>query len=1413
VGSFSVTVVLFVTIILPAVDPRYSMLNIFSKNASVPVVGSWVDGDWFYTVPASGVNGSMPHVLVNYTRFWMDMVRHVRWNLWRYNGNVWVNVSNQMNIYIVNRSGGHQKFAVNFTPSNSGVHRLQLFVDWGANSFWYNDTRSEYQLEYNTGGNRWCFIYNFSDVRRINGLGFSHYVNNVGQLVFNITRNVPVGGVNRLISLDPVYGMIANAVVDSWEWDAQEGMVYSKRCLVRLNNSEFYLTSAYGDTGTDADGFLRTLKVWNNNGTIQKSIAANNSWEYDTSDGAYAGVQQFPGTDKYVVWYRDAGSSVGRIFTVRVYANNRTISKSMLDSNITLNILYGDICRLTNNIYAVSGRYTTPDFDVYNVIETFWVNSSGTINNTHRDLEYVQDVGPSAATYPHMCLVDSNTMALVFAGEGSDGYLYTYNFTTGGVLTLSDSWEFDGTYGYSPFIQPIGNNIFAIAYQSVASGKGKVCTASIANTGVITEGWVDTLEFDSNLGTLPFCFPVFNGSVYGIAYKDVDGNGQLSTVNISLNGSVGDAVIDTLEFNALDNILWANVVHVDDEFYFIVYTGTGNDGWSCTVNITTPNGEPAILNPYPGNGSAGVGLIPTCSVYVVDPEANTMTVTWQENSTGVWVTRQVNTSVASGSTVRRLFAQASVKNTRYWWRVWANDGAGKNISEVFNFRTRTSNISEITNEVPENESTGVHVLPRLFITVNDDDGDAMDVKWYEYTSPYIMRPVTDGSIKQLSASSGFNWQCTDDTTYVESILQPGKMYSNNDTDYVLENGGTWKKDLYNLTNRTTECFVIKNVTVYAVIKKTSFLEDPSFADSSFNITIKTHGRSYNSTTVTDIEAVYYEFHSSYEVNPFTGLAWTWDELDDLEAGVNLCTDKVGAFQDTGVRCSAVYVKVNPWSDADTLDLRVPFGVNNSVGNGTYSQMNSNFSEAKQTYWWYVTVDDGVEVNTSDVFHFTTEDWTIFNTSMNGVVYNISVWNVFSSSISGVVRNVTVFKVVDATKNGSFYNRSSRWIVLSSSMNGRMRNVSSWRVVDSSINGSFYNTTSIFRVVDDSINGLFYNASVYVVIDNTVNGSFYNTTIPVYHIIDDTVNGSFYNATPVFHTIDDAVDGVFFNASRFNLIDDTINGVFCNSSIFMVIDDSVNGSFMNTSRYVVIDDTINGSFYNLTVPVFHVLDDTVNGSFYNITTGFVIVDDSVNGSFMNTTGYHIVDNTINGMFSNISYYIIVDDTINGIFYNVSAGFIIIDNTINGSFYNLSMGNVSLISIYPVNGSTGVPLSVTLSITISHNKGYNMTILWWDNTGLLLGTTLNASNGTYTMPYTNASAYNTIYWWRVNVSDSYGSYVNQSQWYRTLTQGLNNNILVVLLTSIGIGRWYPYILLGSSLLLFLVMRRRKKKKANM
>ena len=112
-----------------------------------------------------------------------------------------------------------------------------------------------------------------------------------------------------------------------------------------------------------------------------------------------------------------------------------------------------------------------------------------------------------------------------------------------------------------------------------------------------------------------------------------------------------------------------------------------------------------------------------------------------------------------------------------------------------------------------------------------------------------------------------------------------------------------------------------------------------------------------------------------------------------------------------------------------------FGTNTSVYNGTYHQNNSNFSLYYTTFWWYVTVSDGFNTNTSETFHFTTEhstlidiipaQWDIGTTTIGNYNYSTSGFY-FNLTNNGTISLDIQIKASNATNasTGAEWNLSS-----------------------------------------------------------------------------------------------------------------------------------------------------------------------------------------------------------------------------------------------------------------------------------------------------------------------------------------------------------------------------------------------------
>jgi len=420
-------------------------------------------------------------------------------------------------------------------------------------------------------------------------------------------------------------GSISDSAGSTFEWNGAEGR---HPAIIRLGSSEYYLIAAEGDLGgggSTYDGWLFTIRVWSNNGTIQKSLI--NSWEYDASDGFYPSICLVNGSSNiYAITYEDAGSTARKVITTRVWSNNGTIQKTILD---TLSLYrstttsYSKILNVRGNIYAVA-YVNNSDGD--GRIATCYITNSGDIGNAVNDtLEF----NSSDALNPQMCLVDNNTIALVYDGGtagGNDGYLTTYNISSTGDITntWADQWEYDPTMGTTPNIYKVwddsessGVNFFVIGYEDTNSDL-YVKTCIIDDAGKITKSWADTQAIDITNGDYcSFASVGYNSSfttkLMLCGFSGEGSDGYVSSFDVTNAGAI-NSEIDTFEFDAADCMsrLWlvkTNTTCV----WMVVYEGTGNDGWSGTFTVTT-NGVPywktsspfTILGTGSDSGPAGL---------------------------------------------------------------------------------------------------------------------------------------------------------------------------------------------------------------------------------------------------------------------------------------------------------------------------------------------------------------------------------------------------------------------------------------------------------------------------------------------------------------------------------------------------------------------------------------------------------------------------------------------------------------------------------------------------------------------------------------------------------------------------------------------------------------------------------------
>ncbi|MFC1965166.1 hypothetical protein ACFLWG_04125 [Chloroflexota bacterium] len=112
----------------------------------------------------------------------------------------------------------------------------------------------------------------------------------------------------------------------------------------------------------------------------------------------------------------------------------------------------------------------------------------------------------------------------------------------------------------------------------------------------------------------------------------------------------------------------------------------------------------------------------------------------------------------------------------------------------------------------------------------------------------------------------------------------------------------YQRDLYDLTDRTEGFGTIRGVTVYF---RFSGSDSEGGHIGYAKASIKTNGQIYSGTVESTVGQTFVNRAYQWTTNPETGEAWTWDEVDALQAGVAL----IGESQKYSAYCTQVFAEV------------------------------------------------------------------------------------------------------------------------------------------------------------------------------------------------------------------------------------------------------------------------------------------------------------------------------------------------------------------------------------------------------------------------------------------------------------------------------------------------------------------------
>ena len=288
-------------------------------------------------------------------------------------------------------------------------------------------------------------------------------------------------------------------------------------------------------------------------------------------------------------WGKDNGS----VTTLNIYENG-TIDDDYIDRAgfefDPSNAFRPDIIHVSGNIYAIaSSEFATSGCGNIATVE---IEPGGTIDETVIDrLEFESE----NCSHPRMWKVSDNKFIVAYASIDK-GYVKTIEIENNGSInqTIIDTFEFESVRCFETDLEYITSdpfnetNFYAIAYRGI-NDNGYVTTIEVNNSGFITKNVIDSLKFDPSVygGQPDIEYLNISNNTFAVAYLGPGTLGYLTTLRILDNGSIGD-IIDTFPFTSdyhRNSEMDPSIVHVSEYIYGIAFKGHAGKGYLITVAV------------------------------------------------------------------------------------------------------------------------------------------------------------------------------------------------------------------------------------------------------------------------------------------------------------------------------------------------------------------------------------------------------------------------------------------------------------------------------------------------------------------------------------------------------------------------------------------------------------------------------------------------------------------------------------------------------------------------------------------------------------------------------------------------------------------------------------------------------------
>ena len=355
--------------------------------------------------------------------------------------------------------------------------------------------------------------------------------------------------------------------------------------LVQVDSDTYALAYA----GDGDDGFISTFTISSSGAiTAVKTQSLGNNLEHDTSKSIENSLVQVD-SDTYALAYSsDADDGFISTFDISSSGAITAVKTQSLGNNLEHDTLKGrnnSLVQVDSDTYALAYQGDADD----GFISTFDISSSGTITavktqSLGNNLEHDTSRGYDNS----LVQVDSDTYALAYSGDGADGFISTFDISSSGTITavktqsLGNNLEHDTSFGQSNSLVQVDSDTYALAYSGDGTD-GFISTFTIPSDGSsITE--VDSLEHESVYGYYNSLVQV-DSDTYALAYSGDGTDGFISTFTISTAVAVETTTTKKSSSDCYDckpPVLQSSHITISTNDYVVA---TGDDPLHITANV------------------------------------------------------------------------------------------------------------------------------------------------------------------------------------------------------------------------------------------------------------------------------------------------------------------------------------------------------------------------------------------------------------------------------------------------------------------------------------------------------------------------------------------------------------------------------------------------------------------------------------------------------------------------------------------------------------------------------------------------------------------------------------------------------------------------------------------------------------